>query len=76
MLPDSTDIHSRARPDGMVKGYYESGKLKSKVRYKYNLKTGKEKEYYETGKLKTVTHYKKGEPGITKRYDENGKEIK
>lgn len=60
-------------PDGIVKEYYESGKLYIEWNYKDNKKDGLVKTYYESGKLNGELNYKNGElDGSWKVYYENG----
>ena len=47
-------------PDGVVKEYYESKKLKSEYYYKDNKLEGTIKQYYESGLLREESNYKKG----------------
>ncbi len=63
-----------AVPDGMVKGYFPSGKLQVEVIYKKNAKEGVLKAYYENGKLQEETYFKNDlREGPSKIYFVNGK---
>ena len=46
-------------PDGIVKQYYESGKLLYDTNYKDNREEGVERKYYENGNLQSKWLYKK-----------------
>ena len=60
-------------PDGVVKEYYKSGKLKGEGTIKNGKVEGIVKEYYESGKLKAEWCIKNGVPdGTTKKYYESG----
>jgi len=60
-------------PDGVVKEYYKSGKLKGEGTVKDGKAEGIVKEYYENGKLKAEWSIKNGVPdGTIKRYYESG----
>ena len=60
--------------DGVVKKYYQSGKLQGEETYMNNFKEGTSKWYYENGKLKEAVNYKSGKrDGIGKAYYESGK---
>jgi antitoxin component YwqK of YwqJK toxin-antitoxin module len=60
-------------PDGVVKEYYKSGKLKGEGTVKDGKAEGIVKEYYESGKLKAEWSIKNGVPdGTVKRYYESG----
>jgi antitoxin component YwqK of YwqJK toxin-antitoxin module len=61
-------------PNGVVRGYYESGKLEYECNYRDNKLEGIVKVYYESGKLMKEWNYKDNKlNGITKWYFENGK---
>ena len=60
-------------PDGVVKEYYKSGKLKGEGTVKDGKPEGIVKEYFESGKLKVEWNIKNGTlDGTTKRYYESG----
>lgn len=60
-------------PDGIVREYYKSGKLKGEGNFKDGKLEGTAKEYYESGKLKAEWNFKNGTlEGISKRYYESG----
>lgn len=60
-----------------MKGYYESGKLKSETPYQDGKIEGMEKIYYESGQVKRETPYKNGHAqGLEKEYYESGQLIK
>lgn len=60
-------------PDGTVKEYYKSGKLKGEGNFKDGKLEGTVKQYYESGKLKADWNFKNGTlEGISKRYYESG----
>jgi len=46
--------------DGVIKEYYESGKLKSEANYKNGKKDGIEKLYYDSGQLMSERNFKGG----------------
>ncbi|MBO7244784.1 MAG: toxin-antitoxin system YwqK family antitoxin [Alphaproteobacteria bacterium] len=59
--------------NGILKEYYENGKLKRETPYKNGVNEGIEKGYYESGNLFGEVPYKNGMPeGIVKEYYENG----
>ena len=61
-------------PDGLVKEFYDDGKLKREYNYKNNKRDGIGKEYDEEGKLWSEWNYKNGEKdGISREYYNNGK---
>lgn len=61
-------------PNGVVKGYYESGKLEYECNYRDNKLAGIVKVYYESGRLMKEWNYKDNKlNGITNWYFENGK---
>jgi len=60
-------------PDGTVKEYYKSGKLKGEGIFRDGKIEGIARQYYENGKLKTEWNFKNGAlEGISKRYYESG----
>ena len=60
-------------PDGIVKEYYKSGKLKAERNYKNNTVEGMGKQYYENGELMAERNFKDGKlEGIEKQYHESG----
>ncbi len=62
--------------NGVQKAYFEDGKLNWETPYSGGIKNGIGKEYYPGGKLKSETIYTSDVAGVTRNYDENGKEIK
>ena len=61
-------------PDGIIKEYYESGKLKTEWNYKNGKLKGICKTYYESGELMFRYNYKDGErDGVTRSYYKNRK---
>lgn len=57
---------------GVVKTYFETGELHTKVRYKDGLKDGPWKEFYKSGKIKERGKYNEGEKvGIWKTFYKN-----
>ena len=59
--------------EGLVKGYYESGEVWTKYKYKNNLRNGICKEYYQSGEIEYEANYKDGQlNGVWKRYFKNG----
>lgn len=60
--------------DGLIKEYYDNGKVRSAIPYKGNKIHGMRKEYYETGKLIVKIPYKYGVlNGVLKEYYQSGK---
>jgi len=60
-------------PDGIVKQYYESGKLQFECNYKDSKREGITKRYDENGILINEWNYKNGKlEGISKEYYKNG----
>jgi antitoxin component YwqK of YwqJK toxin-antitoxin module len=64
------------KKNGVQKEYYQKGKIKSEVPYTHDKIIGLQKNYYESGIEKSETVYINGKAGVTKDFDENGKEIK
>lgn len=59
--------------DGMVKEYYESGKLKEETHYKNGKREGISTWYYETGVIKGERNYKEDQlDGIIRWYYDTG----
>ena len=48
------------KPEGLIRQYYPSGKLKEEIYYRQGKPEGISKQYYENGQLKTEANYKKG----------------
>ena len=71
---DGNIIKSEGKiPDGIVKEYYKSGKLKGEGTVQDGMVQGIVKEYYESGKLKGEWNLKNGKlDGESKRYYERG----
>ena len=63
-------------PTGIERKYRKNGKLMVEWPWVYGTLNGVSKEYYENGKLKSETDYDHGIMGVTKNYDEKGKELK
>ena len=60
-------------PDGIVKEYYDNGKLMAKYNYKNSKLEGVSKWYYENGSLRGERNYKEGkQDGISKFYYVSG----
>lgn len=58
---------------GIVKEYYDNGKLRSETEYKDGKENGVRKYYYESGNLKSETEYKDGKRNVGEKwYYENG----
>lgn len=71
---DVNFVHGRA--NGVIKEYYDDGKLAKESTYSMGYETGIEKEYYEDGKLKSEVAYSTlGEKGLAKEYYESGETI-
>ncbi|MGP8214130.1 MAG: toxin-antitoxin system YwqK family antitoxin [Bacteroidia bacterium] len=70
--PYSADGHI----DGVLKNYYESGVLSYMVPYVYGKKEGVERYYYPDGKIQSETKYDSGLPEVSKKYNEDGTEMK
>ena len=61
-------------PDGIVKEYYEDGKLKRELEYKNGALEGISRTYYQSGELMYEYNYKGGKlEGIARKYYRNGK---
>lgn len=69
-------IYKAGKLCGKYREYYKSGKLMGEGFYIKDVPNGTFKEYNENGKLMSETTYINGVGGKTKRYDENGNEIK
>ena len=60
--------------DGIVKDYYENGKLKVEAVYAAGLRAGEARTYYESGVSRSVGVYKNNlQEGVFKTYDVNGR---
>ncbi len=60
--------------EGLVKSYYDDGKLKSEINFSRNVREGEAKFYYENGNIKEVRNYSNGKvDGLIKKYNEKGK---
>jgi antitoxin component YwqK of YwqJK toxin-antitoxin module len=60
-------------PDGVVREYYKSGKLRGEGMFKNGKPEGIAKEYYEGGQLKAEWSIKDNKlDGVSKQYYENG----
>ena len=64
------------RIEGIEKTYYDNGKLYSETPYTSSQINGDVKEYYMSGRLLRVITYSYGIQRQTKKYDDNGNEIK
>jgi len=61
-------------PDGIIKEYYQSGRLKAEWNYKNGKPEGLCKTYYESGELMFKYNYQGGKrEGLTKSYYRNGR---
>src|ERR1700739_1123138 len=69
-------IYESGRPADTVKEYYKGGHKYLFTPYKDGKKNGKELLYYEDGKVNVETIYKYGEKVSTKKYDQDGNEVK
>lgn len=59
---------------GLIKTYYDNGKVKSEINYSNNVREGAAKFYYPDGNLKEELSYVNGAvDGVVKEYYENGK---
>jgi antitoxin component YwqK of YwqJK toxin-antitoxin module len=66
-------IYKAGLANGMVRGYYKSGKLFAKLYYKKGKEEGVGKTYYESGVISEEVPFKKGKRnGIRKDYYDNG----
>ncbi len=60
--------------EGLVKSYYDNGKLKSEINFSNNVREGDAKFYYEDGNIKEERNYVNGKiEGLVKKYNKNGK---
>jgi hypothetical protein len=60
--------------NGIVKQYYENGKIWREMTIKNGLENGEEREFYENGKLHVIANVVNGKTdGISKLYNEDGK---
>ena len=60
-------------PDGIVKEYYESGKIKAEWEYKNHSLDGVIRQYYESGGLSEESEYKNNRlDGVIRQYYESG----
>lgn len=59
---------------GLVKSYYDNGKLKSEINYLNKIREGSAQFYYQNGNLKEELTFTNGAiDGVVKEYYENGK---
>jgi antitoxin component YwqK of YwqJK toxin-antitoxin module len=68
-------VYKAGKPYGIVRWYHKGGELKSEVPYTNGVENGVEK-VYSGGKLWLETIYTNGKAGVTKTFDDSGKEIK
>lgn len=67
------EANTRKPANGVVKLYYESGRLEYEIQYKDGQRNGTTKRYSESGQLKSIYTYKNGQRnGIAKVYAQNG----
>jgi TonB family protein len=60
--------------DGLVKSFYDNGKLKSEINFSNNVRVGEAKFYYENGNIKEERNYANGKiEGLVKKYNKEGK---
>ncbi len=60
--------------EGLIKSYYDNGKLKSEISYSNNVREGEAKLYYENGNIREERDYVNGKvDGLVKKYNEDGK---
>lgn len=60
--------------EGLVKSYYDDGKLKSEINFSNNVREGDAKFYYENGNIKEERDYNNGKvEGLVKTYNKDGK---
>lgn len=60
--------------EGLVKSYYDNGKLKSEINFSNNVREGDAKFYYENGNIKEERNYNNGKvEGLVKKYSREGK---
>ena len=60
--------------EGLVKSYYDNGKLKSEINFSHNIREGDSKFYYENGNIKEERNYVNGKvEGLVKKYNISGK---
>ena len=66
-------VYKTDKPNGIIRGYYKSGKLMSSATYVNGKKNGVAKLYFESGKLRVEGAYIDGiENGVISTYYENG----
>jgi TonB family protein len=59
---------------GLIKSYYDNGKLKSEINYANNIREGDAKFYYDNGVIEEERNYVNGKvDGLVKRYNKDGK---
>jgi TonB family protein len=60
--------------EGLIKSYYDNGKLKSEINFSNNVREGDAKFYYENGNIKEERNYNNGKvEGLVKKYNKDGK---
>jgi hypothetical protein len=63
-----------AIPDGIVKEYYDTGKIRLVQNYCNARLEGTSREYYADGKIREERNYQNGDRnGVTREYDRNGR---
>lgn len=61
-------------PDGIVKEYYDTGKIRLMQNYRHGKLDGMSREYYENGKIREERNYQNGDrEGVTREYDNTGR---
>ena len=69
-------VYKHGKPYGVVRLYYETGKLLKETPFKNGKANGVGKRYFENGKLQSRLTYLNDSLVKAKYYDENGNEIK
>ena len=60
--------------EGLIKSFYDNGKMKSEINYSSNVREGEAKFYYENGNIKEERSYVNGKvEGLVKKYNKDGK---
>jgi TonB family protein len=60
--------------EGLIKAYYDNGKVESEINYSNNVREGEAKFYYENGNIKEERTYANGKvEGLVKKYNPDGK---
>jgi TonB family protein len=67
-------IKAASAQEGIVKSFYDNGKLRSEINFSNNVREGDAKFYYENGNIKEERNYSNGKvEGLVKKYNKEGR---